>query len=121
MYIQFPDLYHRASPGKFGRISSVDNKSESRVPFYSTDQVCEYKYPFGFFYPLIAGLTSIMEVDEEEEIMKWKVNPNDLDLSELDFSQYVNIIKLVNFDPQKVGKGEVFYNEAETVFDKVMV
>jgi len=38
----------------------------------------------------------------------------------LELSQYVNIIKLVNFDPQKIGKGEVFYKEAEATFDKIV-
>ncbi len=38
----------------------------------------------------------------------------------LELSQYVNIIKLVNFDPQKIGKDEVFYKEAEATFDKIV-
>lgn len=119
MYIEFPDLYHKASPGKFGRITAVNNKLQGRVPFNTTDSMSDYQYSFGFFYPLISGLTGLMEVDKMAEIVKWKINPNDLDLNELDVSQYVNIIKLVNFDPQKIGKGEVFYKEAEATFNKI--
>jgi hypothetical protein len=119
MYIEFPNLYHAASPGKFGRIGAVNNKVEGRVPFYTTERNADYQYPFGFFIPLIVGLTQLMEVDEENQRVIWSVNPNDLDLSTLDLTQYVNIIKLVNYDPQKIGKGEVFYNDAETVFNKI--
>lgn len=119
MYIEFPNLYHKASPGKFGRITAVNNNSQSRVPFYTTDQMADYQYSFGFFYPLVSGLTGLMMVDRKSKTVKWKTNPNELDLTELELSQYVNIIKLVNFDPQKIGKGEVFYKEAEATFDKV--
>ncbi len=120
MYIEFPNLYHKASPGKFGRINSVNNRVKGRVPFNTTDEMSDYQYSFGFFYPLVSGLTSLMEVDTDLKIVKWKINPRSLDLSTLDLTQYVNIIKLVNYDPQKVGKGEVFYIEAETTFDKLL-
>jgi hypothetical protein len=120
MYIKFPELYHSASPGRFGGINQVE-KTPSKVPFYSTDETSEYKYPFGYFYPLVSGLTSLMEIDEQKEIVKWKVNPANLDLSLLNLTQYVSIIKIVNFDPQKVGKGEFFYREAENTFDRISV
>lgn len=118
MYINFPDLYHNASPGKFGRISSV-KKAGTRVPFYTTSETSDYQYSFGFFVPLIASLTKLMELDIVNKKVKWKLNPLKIDLTELDLTQYVNIIKLVNFDPQKIGKGDVFYNEAESVFEKI--
>ncbi|WP_292943337.1 hypothetical protein [Mucilaginibacter sp. 44-25] len=113
MYIEFPNLYHDASPGKFGRISAVV-KTATRVPFLSTDIKSDYQYPFGFFVPLIAGLTELMKI--ENNAVRWKINPNQIDLSKIDLSQYVNIIKLVSFDPQKVGKQDVFYKEAENAF-----
>lgn len=119
MYIQFPGLYHKASPGKFGRITAVNNETRSKVPFSTTEDLSDYQYSFGFFYPLVAGLTGLMEVDKKSKTIRWKKNPNELDLSQLELSQYVNIIKLVNFDPQKIGKGEVFYKEAEATFDKL--
>jgi hypothetical protein len=118
IFLEFPKLYHKASPGKFGRISSVTMK-ESKVPYFSLDEKSEYQYSLGFIYPLISGLTSLMEVDQTNQIIKWRVNPNEMDLQKLDLTQYVNIIKLVNFDPQKIGKGEVFYKEAEVAFSKI--
>jgi hypothetical protein len=121
MYIEFPNLYHHASPGKFGRITAVNNKKTGKVPFFTTETEADYQYSFGFFYPLISGLTELMGIDEKTKSIGWIVNPNELNLSSLDLTQYVNIIKLVNFDPQKIGKGEVFYNEAESVFSKILV
>ncbi len=119
MFIEFPNLYHDASPGKFGRITVV-SKKQTKIPFNSTDEMAQYQYSFGFIYPLITGLTSLMDIDESTKKIFWKIKPSELDLSELDLTQYVNIIKLVNFDPQKIGKGEVFYNEAESTFGKVI-
>lgn len=119
LFIEFPNLYHRAAPGKFGRISSVDNKKKARVPYGTTDEMSDYQYSFGFFYPLLCGITGLMEYNEQNDEVVWKVNPNELDLSKLELSQYVELIKVVNFDPQKIGKGVVFYNEAESIFSKL--
>jgi hypothetical protein len=92
---------------------------ESRVPYHTTSELCAYTYSLGFIYPLISGLTSLIELDNASQTIKWKINPNDMDLMDLDLTQYVNIIKLANFDPQKIGKGEVFYREAEAAFSKI--
>lgn len=119
MFIEFPNLYHKAAPGKFGRISSVDHKKKGKAPFGTTSKQCDYQYSFGFFYPLICGLTSLMKYDERNDEVYWKINPKNLDLTSLDLSQYVELIKIVNFDPQKIGKGVVFYNESESIFDKI--
>lgn len=119
MYLEFPNLYHKAAPGKFGRISSVNNKKQSGVPFHTTNEQSDYQYSFGFFYPLICGVTKLMQIDKKTGMVSWRVNPKNLDLSTLDLTQYVELIKMVNFDPQKIGKGAAFYNEAESVFAKV--
>jgi hypothetical protein len=118
LYIEFPNLYHSAAPGKFGRISCVEKK-QSRVPFYSTDEMSEYQYPFGFFYPLICGITHLMKYDDVRNEVSWKLNPINLDLSELDLTLYVDVIRMVNYDPQRIGKGAAFYSASETIFDKV--
>jgi hypothetical protein len=121
MYLKFPELYHSASPGKFGRISAVTKKDKPtyKLPFHTTDELSEYQYPYAFFYPLISGLTSLMKVDEKTQSVVWKINPTELDLSVLDLTQYVNIIKFANFDPQKIGKGDFFYVEAENIFRRL--
>lgn len=120
LFIEFPNLYHHAAPGKFGRISSVDNKKKGRVLFGTTTEMSDYQYSFGFFYPLICGLTGLMEYNQGTDEVFWKANPNELDLAALELSQYVELIKVVNYDPQKIGKGIVFYNEAENAFSKAV-
>jgi len=119
VYMEFPNLYHRASPGRFGGINAVDTQRESKAPFFTYDMMLDKTYPFGFIYPLVCGLTGLMEIDEKKKKVSWRVNPMEIDLNTLSLTQYVNIIKLVNFDPQKVGKGDVFYKEAESIFEDV--
>jgi hypothetical protein len=121
LYFEFPSLYHKAAPGKFGRINAVDNTKKSKAPFYSIDRLCDYRYSYGFFYPLISGLTQLMEYDEIEEVVRWRINPRNLDLTTLDLTQYVELIRMVNFDPQKIGKGVAFYNESESIFSKILI
>lgn len=60
MYLKFPDLYHAAAAGKFGRIKSVSINRESRVPYYkvpyyTTEEKSDYQYSFGFFIHLFAA------------------------------------------------------------------
>jgi hypothetical protein len=119
LYIEFPNLYHRAAPGKFGRISAVDNSKKSKAPFGTISTPIEYVYPQAYIFPLIAGLDKLMQYDEASGQISWKVNPRELDLKKPDLSQYVELIKMVNFDPQKVGKGIAFYNQAEAIFEKL--
>lgn len=118
LYVEFPNLYHKAAPGKFGRISIVKMK-KSKAPFGTITKASEYQYPFGYFYPLVTGLTSLMVLNESTNQIQWRINPRSLDLNKLDLTQYVELIKMVNFDPQKVGKGMAFYNQAEAIFEKL--
>jgi hypothetical protein len=117
LYLNFPNMYN-GNGGSFGRITSVVNK-ESKVPFFTTDEHCAYQYPAGFLYPLAYGLISLMEYDEANETVNWKVNPEDISIDDIEMTQYVNIIKLAAYDPQKVGKNETFYNQAEEMFKKL--
>lgn len=118
-YICFPNLYHQAAPGKFGRITSVNNKKRSKAPFSTTTENCDYQYPYGFFYPLLCGITNIMAYDNAMDEVYWKIDPKRLDLNKLDLSQYVELIKATQYDPNKVGKAKMCYNEAENIFLKL--
>lgn len=119
LYIEFPDLYHSASPGKFGRIGSVKKKKTS-CPFKTRNDASEYLYSNGFFYPLLCGLTNLMEFNEDTQKVSWRINPNNLDLYTLDLNQYIALVKVLAYDPQKIGKGSVCYTEAENVFSKII-
>lgn len=117
LYLNFPEMYNK-NGGSFGRMSSVIKK-QSKVPFFTTDEHLECQYPYGFLYPLAYGLTSLMQYNRLTNSLEWKVNPRSLSVDELEMSQYVNIVKLVGYDPQKVGKNETFYLQAEEMFKKV--
>ena len=119
LYLEFPNMYHNAAPGKFGRISSVNNKKKGKVPFDTTAKMSDYLYPFGFFYPLVTGITKLMQFDENTNEVSWRKNPSKFDTNKLDLIQYVELIRMVNYDPQKIGKGAAFYNQAELIFEKV--
>lgn len=117
LYLNFPKLYNNNS-GSFGRITSVSDK-ESRVPFFTTEEKCPYQYPYGFLYPLVYGVTSLIKYNESDNKLEWRVNPRTLGTDELDMAQFVNIVKLAGYDPQKVGKNETFYLQAEEIFKKI--
>lgn len=119
LYLSFPAMYNRSS-GSFGRIGIVKNEKPSKVPFLTTDEKCGYTYPPAYIYPLFAGVTSLMKYDEDTNTLSWRKNPLTIDLEELDLTQYVNWIKVQEYDPQKVGKKVYCYNEAEIIFDKLI-
>ncbi len=119
IFLEFPDLYKKPTPGKFGGISAVSIK-DCDVPFLTTQKKSKYRYPLGFIYPLVTGVTSLMKYDEVSKEVKWITNPNQIDLSNLELAQYVELIKMINFDSNKIGKGAAFYNEAETIFERIV-
>ena len=43
-----------------------------------------------------------------------------LNFEQLDFSQYIALIKMLNYDPQKVGKTQPNVSGSRKYFDKVM-
>jgi hypothetical protein len=116
LYLEFPNLYHNAAPGKFGRIKSVENK-ESQVPYLTTSTLSDYKYSPGYLYPILCSLTKLMQINPKTKNVSWVVNPNDIDLSKLDMKSITELIKTVNFDPQKVGKSTLCYNLGERMFE----
>ncbi len=119
LYLEFPDIYN-GNPGKFGRISSVkwDGKKKYAVPFHTNNQESDYSYPSAFFIPLFCGIKQLMEVDEQEQIVRWKVNPASdvFNFRHLDCKKYVEMIKFLDYNPLKVGKASMMYLEGEDVF-----
>ena len=117
LYAEFPKLYNRVSPG-FGRIKSVDDQ-KGKQSLFRTDQ-SEYNYPPGFVYPLITGLIELIETDASTGSLRWTESPTTIDLFDLDMGQYVNAIKLANYDPQVVGKQPLFYQLARSIFQNYL-
>lgn len=113
LYVEFPKLYNKTSPA-FGKIKSVDDKKTKPALFRTAKS--EYTYPPGFMYPLITGITELMEIDLPNKKLKWKISPKSIKLEKIDIAQYVEAIKLANYDPQKVGKQALFYGLAKSIF-----
>lgn len=118
LYIKFPKMYNKVSPG-FGRIRSVKQK-EQKPLFNSTTETCPYSYPPAFIYPLVSGLTSLIKINEEG-LLSWKINPMNINLDNLDIDIYVDQIKLVDYDAQRVGKSEVFYKQSKSIYDNYLI
>lgn len=130
LYIKFPALYN-SNNGSFGSITSVNVKGKkkglqpydpfnrSKTLFGTTTQMCDWTYPDGFIYPLVSGLIQLMQYDESTNTIGWKVNPlgDNFNLEALPLSLYVKSIKEMGYDPQKVGKKDLFYDLADMAFD----
>lgn len=118
LYVKFPELYNTFSPG-FGRISSVEKHESERPTLFKTSK-SKTVFPPGFIYPLLCGLTSLMEINADNRKIQWKKKPSTIDLTKLNLNQYVDLIKVVNYDAQKVGKSELFYRESQRIFESVI-
>jgi len=122
MYYYFPLLYNYNN-GSFGRITGVLQKPKTTYsgPFNSFAKKSDYKYAPGFFYPIICGLTELMEL--EDGVLRWKLNPLYIDFEDDKikgvFTQYMNIIRLLNYNPNKVGKDNSTYYEADSLMQKL--
>lgn len=123
MYYYFPLLYNYNS-GSFGRIKGVQQKPKTKYsgPFNSFSKQSDYKYAYGFFYPIICGLTELMEL--ENGVLRWKLNPLDLDFEDDkikgEFPLYMNVVRLLGYNPNKVGKDNFSYDQAEMLIQRLL-
>ena len=123
MYYYFPLLYNY-NGGSFGRIKGAvlqKPKTTYSGPFNSFSKHSDYKYAYGFFYPIICGLTELMEL--EDGVLRWKLNPLYIDFEDDKikgvFTQYMNLVRLLDYNPNKVGKDNSTYYEADTLMQKL--
>jgi len=126
-YRDFPKAYNKHS-SRFGGISSVKmystdqtgDKYISKKPktkFYN-EELELYKYPDGFIYPLIAGLTQLMEIKDDKVV--WITNPQQYIKNNLasDIEKYyISYIKAMDYNPQMVGKTDGSYNAIDGAFE----
>lgn len=114
IYEMFPYLYN-ADGGRYGRITAVKSlnakRKEKKAPF--TAREIETLSPDGFIVPLVYGLQSLMEkkvVNGYSEI-RWIVPPMEFLKENLEkiVADYVGILSLCDWDPQKVGKSNQSY------------
>lgn len=123
MYYYFPLIYNY-NGGSFGRIKgAVSQKPQTKYsgPFNSFSKQSDYKYAYGFFYPIVCSLTELMDL--EGDVLRWKLNPLYIDFeaekTKKVFTQYMNLVRLLDYNPQKVGKDNSTYYEADSLMQKI--
>lgn len=123
LYLIFPDMYNAVPGCKFGPINSV-KMMPCEVHFRSTPRKSDKTYPDGFIYPLLCSTTKLMQYDEKTQTVSWKKAPHLLGGDELVSAHhqdtYVNFIKVLNFDPQRVGKEKAMYDVAADMYLKIL-
>lgn len=112
IYESMPEAYNKAG-GKFGKIDGVKN-GKSKTGFYK--HTCEYSYGEGFIYPLVYGLTALMQVKDAQ--VKWIADPTTFVNQHLPgiMKSYYSLISGMNYDPAKVGKSGGAYHLASDLF-----
>jgi hypothetical protein len=119
IYRDFPYAYNDGG-GKFGNINVVKMSKDMRTAptTYFTGQPVDYSYPDGLIMPLVYGLKSLIEVDENG-LVDWKQDPfNFLDTCLPNIvKKYRVILDAFRFDPQKVGKNEGSYELVLDAFE----
>lgn len=70
-------------------------------------------------YPLISGVVKLMIYDDVTNTIKWRINPssNRFNVENLNIMKYTGWIKQLDYNPQKVGKTNLMYMEADEVFN----
>lgn len=114
MYLKFKDGYN-STGGKFGRIDAVksENRSKSKFTPFSHEEVPHEVPPAGFMMPLAYSMRALIE-KKDDGTLGWAANPVDFFGDDGNFTSVMtsmkDILELVSFDPQKVGKNEAAYN-----------
>ena len=91
-------------------------------PFNTYPKRSIYNYAYGFFYPIICALTSLMVFENGK--LKWRINPLTINFEDEkvinNFAFYIDMVKQVQYDPQKVGKSSLSYKVADIVLQNIM-
>ncbi len=117
LYVNFPNMYN-SNQGSFGKITAVKKDVKSRPLFGTIDESINYTYPDGYIYPLLGGVIGLMKYDEVTDTLKWIIDPTScsFDLMNLPLVKYVGWLKK-DLDPQRNGKNQLMYMEAEEAFE----
>lgn len=120
VYELFPDSYNK-NDGKFGRITEVKKMNSAKVKQTKFGKKgIAWKYPDGYMVPLVAGLESLIEV-ADDGLVSWKTDPFKFVKDNIDsiVENYKDVIEMVNYDPQKVGKAAGSYRNAYNAINLV--
>ncbi len=118
LYINFPKFYNTTGK-RFGSCPKVQRYSatEKGKQFVSRKQTSQfyelesdYKYPKGFYTPIVASLTALMHVKDNR--LQWKVLDPEKFLEDnlpTILKDYFMFMESVNSDPQVIGKSPYSY------------
>lgn len=131
IYSEFPTAYNN-NEGSFGRMEVVKKydpkkaengntkylKKQPKTKYFDSD--CEYNYADGLIIPLVVALRKLIEFDEHDEILKWRVKDpiqfikdNLGDITKI----YGLVIKMSDYNPQRIGKTSNSYDLAATAVE----
>ena len=118
LMLKFPDMYNSACRGRFGGISAVTTGKEMGTLFHTQTKKCACTFPPAFFYPLIAGTVSLMKFDESTGTVGWIANPAsvDFDLDLVDLGRYTEMMKILVYNPNVIGKTALMYDLAKDAY-----
>lgn len=133
IYQSFPYAYNK-SGGSFGKIDCVKKfdpnkvgeknpkflKKAPKTPFYEKE--VEYSYPDGFIWPLVYGLSALIEKDKSGQLV-WVTDPYQFiedNLVEI-LKQYKTVIDVAKWNPQNVGKQDGFYQIALSAYESILI
>lgn len=118
LILKFPDMYNSACRGRFGGISAVSTNKEMPTLFHTQSKKCSCTFPYAFFYPLIAGTLSLMKYDENTGKLGWIANPSsvDFDLDDVDLGRYTEMMKILIYNPNTIGKTALMYDLAKDAY-----
>lgn len=125
IYEMFPKLYNAAG-GHFNAITAAKKLNDKRkiktAPFCG--KKIETVTPDGFIIPLVYGLQALMTKKEVNGkfMVVWTQAPMPFLHNNLQkiVANYMEIFSVCDYDPQKVGKASVSYNQALSAYKMVI-
>jgi hypothetical protein len=123
LYLNFPKFYNKTGK-RFASCPKVQKYSKTEKgkniinrkqfsTFYELES--EYKYPKGFYTPILVSLNALLEVRDNK--VRWKVSdPKNFLENNLDdiLTSYFQFMADFNSEPQVMGKSSSLYSMLET-------
>lgn len=117
IYRNFQSGYN-STGGKFGRIESVKNENKAKrqkyTPFFHEEVNGEVP-PAGYMMPVAYSMRALIR-KKDDGTVSWNINPVEFFGDNENFNSIMssmkNVLELVAFDPQKVGKNDAAYSTA---------
>lgn len=120
IYREFPAAYN-AGGNRFGALNAVKMAADMKTkPVSAFNKIpVQHSYPEGFILPLVYGLSALLEVNGDNEVV-WLVD----DPAKFVSSTLVNVVRryraifeAFSGDPQKIGKNSGTYAIAKDAFE----